>query len=97
MRVISQNGDIDVSYENGSLVMSCGKYKDVEYVRITYYNTSCPRGTLLAEYKSKDKALRALELLRGVYIGYIVEKTYHEGTCDCMPIFQFPKDEEVEE
>lgn len=85
MRIISQDGTIDVSYENGSLSMSCGKYKDVECARIYYYNPSCPRGTLLAEYKSKAKAIKAMEMLHNEWLDY-----------GSNGLYQFPKDEEIE-
>lgn len=72
MRIISQERTVDVSYENGSLSMSCGKYEDAERARIYYYSSSCPRGALLAEYTSKAKAIKAMEKLRDAYVGKLV-------------------------
>lgn len=69
MRVISQNGTIDVPYDYFSLSMSSGKYKDVEVAYIYCYNLSSPNGTKLAEYSTEAKAIKAMEILRETYIG----------------------------
>lgn len=69
MRVISQDETIDVPYEYISLVVSIGKCKDVEHVCIYCHNISTPHGTRLAEYSSKAKAIKAMEMLRKAYIG----------------------------
>lgn len=69
MRVISQDGTIDVPYDYFSLSMSSGKYKDVEVACIYCQNSSSPNGTKLAEYSTKAKAIRAMEMLREAYIG----------------------------
>ena len=69
MRVISQDGTIDVPYDYFSLSMSSGKYKDVEVAYIYCYNLSSPNGTKLAEYSTKAKAIKAIEMLRETYIG----------------------------
>lgn len=69
MRVISQDGTIDVPYDYFSLSMSSGKYKDVEVAYIYCHNLSSPNGTKLAEYSAKEKAIKAMEMLREAYIG----------------------------
>lgn len=69
MRVISQDGTIDVPYEYFSLSVAGGKYKDVEYACIYCHNISAPHGTRLAEYSSKAKAINAMEMLRKAYTG----------------------------
>lgn len=69
MRVISQDGTIDVPYDNSSLTMPSGKYKDVEVAYIYCYNSSSPNGTKLAEYSAEAKAIKAMEMLRETYIG----------------------------
>lgn len=69
MRVISQDGTIDVPYDNSSLTMPSGKYKDVEVAYIYCYNSSSPNGTKLAEYSTKAKAIKAMEMLRETYVG----------------------------
>ena len=67
MRVISQDGTIDVPYEIGSLTIAVGKYENVEHVVIFCYNYSTSMGTKMAEYGSKEKAKKAMEMLRIVY------------------------------
>lgn len=69
MRVISQDGTIDVPYDYFSLSIASGKYEDVEVACIYCHNLSSPNGTKLAEYSSREKALKVMELLREVYIG----------------------------
>lgn len=69
MRVISQDGTIDVPYDYFSLSMSSGKYKDVEVAYIYCHNLSSPNGTKLAEYSTEEKALKAMKMLRETYVG----------------------------
>ena len=69
MRVISQNGTIDVPYDYFSLSVASGKYEDVEVAYIYCHNLSSPNGTKLAEYSTKAKAIKAMEMLRETYIG----------------------------
>lgn len=88
MRIISQDGTIDVPYNLSSLSVACGKYKDVEYACIYCHNISAPHGTKLAEYSSKEKALKAMEMLREAWKFKVGD--YHGNI-----IFQFPQDSEV--
>ena len=67
MRVISQDGTIDVPYEIGSLTIAVGKYENVEHVVIFCYNYSTSSGTKMAEYGSKEKEKKAMEMLRDTY------------------------------
>ena len=69
MRLISQNGEIDVPYDYFSLTIATGKYEDVEVASIYCHNLSSPKGTKLAEYSSKEKAQKAMEMLRTAYVG----------------------------
>lgn len=64
MRLISQDGTVDVPYDSGSLTIGIGKYKDIELACIFYHNFSTTKGTKLAEYNSKSKAQKAMEMLR---------------------------------
>ena len=72
MRIISQDGTIDVPYEIGSLTIAVGKYENVEHVVIFCYNYSTSMGTKMAEYGSKEKAKKAMKMLRKAYVGSIV-------------------------
>lgn len=111
MRVISQDGTIDVPYDYFSLSMSSGKYKDVEVAYIYCHNLSSPNGTKLAEYSTKAKALKAMEMLKSAYENNMF---YHcmaarKGFVEAQSAlgaeqfrkatteyFQFPQDDEIE-
>ncbi len=71
MRIISQDGTMDVPYDYFSLSMSSGKYKDVEVAYIYCQNSSSPIGTKLAEYSAKEKAVKAMEMMRKAYTGSV--------------------------
>ena len=111
MRVISQDGTIDVPYNFFSLSVASGKCKDVEYACIYCRNLSAPHGTKLAEYSSKEKALKAMEMLREAYENN--EFYHHTSATDVFKevasllsneefdkltseYFQFPQDDEIE-
>ena len=79
MRVISQNGRIDIPYDYFSLSMSCakiatGKVEDRNVFSIVCHNLSSPNGTKLAEYSTEEKAKKAMEMLR---IAYGNNEFYH--------------------
>lgn len=85
MRVISQDGTIDVPYDYFSLSIASGKCKDVEYACIYCHNTSTSHGTKLAEYSSEEKAIKAMGMLRNEFTNY--------GESG---IFRFPQNNEIE-
>lgn len=85
VRVINQDGTIDVPYNFFSLSVASGKCKDVEYACIYCHNISAPHGTKLAEYSSKEKALKAMQMLRNEFADY--------GESG---IFRFPQNNEIE-
>lgn len=104
MRVISQDGTIDVPYDYFSLSVVSGRYKDVEYAAIYCHNASSPKGTKLAEYSSDKKAEKAMEMLHEMYKkilaadgGFDFETNHYvQPNYWVLPkIFQFPKDDEV--
>lgn len=94
MRVISQDGTIDVPYEVSSLNMVVGKYEDVVNAAIYCCNSSTAMGTKMAEYGSKGKAKKAMGMLREAWINETVE--FEDGICHRNIIFQFPTEEELE-
>lgn len=111
MRIISQDGTIDVPYNFFSVSIASGKYKDVEYGCIYCHNISALHGTKLAEYSSKEKALKAMEMLRDHHEKVAFLKTVintEKGTpfVSGLPktdfnkltqnYFQFPQDNEIE-
>ena len=87
MRLISQDGEIDVPYEYGSLCIGFIKGEEHIIDTISYYNYSSQKGTKLAEYSSKSKALKVMEMVRNAYSRFT--NTYNI-------IFKFPDDSEVE-
>lgn len=72
MRIVSQDGTIDVPYEISSLSMAVGKYENVEHTDIYCRNSSTAIGTKMAEYSSKEKAQKAMEMLRIAYAGKFI-------------------------
>lgn len=111
MRVISQDGTMDVPYDYFSLSIASGKYEDVEVAYIYCHNLSSPNGTKLAEYSTEAKAIKAMEMLREHNEGVDFLKTIintEKGTqfVSILPktafnkmtqnYFQFPQDEEIE-
>lgn len=105
MRLISQDGMIDVPYEYGSLSVGVGKVEEIEHAVIKYRNVSSPNGTKLAEYSSKSKVLKVMEMLRNAYLsrmeldgGYDrVNGCYVQPNFWVLPkVFKFPDDSEVE-
>lgn len=82
MRVISQNGGIDVPYELTAFHSCNGRI---------YMNMAgnVGRGTEVAVYENQLKALKAMEYLREAYSDFI---TYD---CGEYSIFKFPCNYEV--
>lgn len=111
MRVISQDGTIDVPYDYFSLSMASGKYKDAEVACIYCHNLSSPNGTKLAEYSAKEKAIKAMKMLKEHYdllsfMKLIAGTTKYESFIRrfaeddfikaTAEYFQFPQDDEIE-
>ena len=111
MRVISQDGTIDVPYDYFSLSVASGKYEDVEVAYIHCHNLSSPNGTKLAEYSTEAKAIKAMEMLRKVYKNNVfyhctagskrfeeVQRILSEEQFRkaTTEYFQFPQDDEIE-
>lgn len=79
MRVISQDGRIDIPYDYFSLSMACaritsGMVEDRNVFSIVCHNLSSPNGTKMAEYSSEEKAKKAMKMLR---IAYGNNKFFH--------------------
>lgn len=106
MRVISQDGTIDVQYENFvfSILNSGGGYGIVA-VKNVAEPPEVFMNSLIATYSTKAKAIKAMEMLREKYLsrmeldgGYdIVNKCYVQPNYWVLPkVFQFPQDDEIE-
>lgn len=105
MRVISQDGTIDVPYDYFSLSIASGKYEDVEVVHVYCHNLSSPKGTKLAEYSSREKAEKVMKMVQNAYLsrmelngGYdSLNKYYVQPNFFVLPeVFRFPAEEELE-
>lgn len=85
MRVISQDGTIDVPYDYFSLYMAGEKFSDGEVAYIyCRNNASTLNGTKLAEYSTEVKAIKAMEILREQYSRIEIIKALASGTCKHM-------------
>ena len=82
MRVISQNGMVDLPYEK--LVVSVNIRNQCEIIAWDSSNISLDSYIVLATYSWVEKSHRAMEMLRNEWLDYA-----NEG------LFQFPTDEEV--
>lgn len=96
MRIISQDGTIDVTYENADL--------ERKGTIISVWTLDNVYGSF-ASYSTEEKAIKAMEMCREKYLsrmelggGYdIVNKCYVQPNYWVLPkVFQFPKDEEVQ-
>lgn len=84
MRVISQHGNVDLPYEQ---IVVCHAMESV----IAVYNGE---KYVLGKYSSKEKAYKAMEMLRKAWINEAIEFThgiYHRNI-----VFRFPQDDEIE-
>lgn len=111
MRVISQDGKVDIPYDYFLLSIDSGKFSDGEIAIIYCRNLSSPDGTKLARYSTKEKALKAMEMLRKVYENNVFyhctagSKRFEEVQSilseeqfqkATTEYFQFPQDNEIE-
>lgn len=103
MRVISQDGTMDFPYDSTWVSVYAGCINGRIYVRMHLcgYDDSVD----VADYSTKEKALKAMEMLREKYLsrmeldgGYdIVNKCYVQPNYWVLPkVFQFPQDDEIE-
>lgn len=83
MRLVSQDEELDVSYENGLLFL---EYRD-EYVAIFYHFDYSVEKVKLAEYSSRVKALKVMEMVRQAYVGVTIFQNV-EPTEDVLEIFK---------
>lgn len=74
MRVISQHGNVDLPYEQ---IVVCHA---MESVIALYNGEKC----VLGEYSSKEKAYKAMEMLREQYSRIRIIKALASGACEYM-------------
>lgn len=108
MRVISQDGTIDIPYELSAVTI--GHKVDLSEFNINIRSKLLDeRPCIIATYSTKEKAIKAMEMLRKAYIGMpIVMQNVNtpKGTLKTLEVvqgcgtsnivFQFPQDEDVE-
>nr|DAU14574.1 MAG TPA: hypothetical protein [Caudoviricetes sp.] len=109
MRVISQDGTLDVPYNDYQLFVIGAKY-DAKVARI-YCQSSYAPSVKIAEYSTNAKALKAMEMLREHNEGVTFLKTIintEKGNLFVSGLsktdfnkltqnyFQFPQDDEIE-
>lgn len=66
MRVISQDGTMDFPYKN-SIVFIDTRAKDATFVRMQAIGDD--EASIIAQYSTKEKAKKAMEMLREAYTG----------------------------
>lgn len=102
MRVISQDGTTDIQYENFTFGIT------LDNCIVASRNLAASPQELLcgemAKYSSKEKALKAMEMLRNKYLEYMSVEggespftgaVTQPGIWVLPKVFQFPADDEV--
>ena len=95
MRVISQDGTIDIPYDSVIIQRFGGEiyFLNKNLIGVEQLVSDMD----IATYSTEEKAQKAMEMLHNDYYDHVAEKTYHEGAYYIHPYFRFPKDEDVEE
>ena len=90
MRLISQNGAIDVPYEMYAI-------RNDDGLIILCMAGETGKGSVIATYSTSEKAEKAMEILREKYKDYAkaTNKSNFFTMFDYPKFFQFPQDEDV--
>ena len=88
MRLISQDGYVDVPYEMSALSIGTMADKTMVYIRSKLFDE---KPFVLASYSSEEKALKVMKNLRKTYSK---APEYGDEYFEDL-VFQFPKDDEV--
>ena len=99
MRVISQDGLIDFQYEKMMLYIEQRPTGGVGNYVYDVYATDLKRREMIATYKTKEKALKAMDMLLATYTNF---QTYKDNRGNYFAfnypkLFRFPTDEDLEE
>lgn len=95
MRVISQDGYTDIPYED--FVFSVTDDWKIKVAKDVVYTTGQGKLRVIAEYSSREKALKVMELLREAYLKFAHatnDESFYEFFAQ-PKVFQFPADDEV--
>lgn len=96
MRLISQNGMVDVPYEISALSTGYGE-PDRKYNIYIRSKLLDEKPCVFATYSTEAKALKVMEMLREKYSQYCTARTSEYWFAFNNPkVFKFPADEEVE-
>lgn len=90
MRIISQNGNADLPYEK--FVFGITKDNKIACCRECVAPPYEIYNGIIAEYSSKEKALKAMEMLREQYSRIEIIKALASGTCEHMEESLKPKE-----
>ena len=95
MRVISQDGTMDVPYENFVFGITLDNY--ISAVMDTAVRPTEVVNGIMAKYSSREKALKVMELLREVYLkfAHATNDDSFYTFFDNPKVFLFPADDEV--
>lgn len=95
MRVISQDGAIDVPYENFVFGITLDNYISA-VINTAVRPTEVVNG-IMAKYSSREKALKVMELLRESYLkfAHATNNDSFYAFFDNPKVFRFPADNEV--
>ena len=96
MRILSQDGTIDVPYETSILHIVTSTKAEYSKSFIFYTPNNSMDSNELARYSTESKAQKAMEMLHNTYYEHEAEKIYRKGNNYIHPTFQFPKDEDLE-
>lgn len=90
MRIISQNGNVDLPYEK--FVFGITKDNKIACCRECLAPPYEIYNGIIAEYSNKEKALKAMEMLREQYSRIEIIKSLASGTCEHMEESLKPKE-----
>lgn len=95
MRVISQDGYMDMPYED--FVFSATDDWKIKVAKDVVYTTGQGKLRVIAEYSSRKKVLKVMELLREAYLkfAHATNDNSFYTFFDNPKVFQFPADDEV--
>ena len=101
MRIISQNGEFDLPYEETTIKV----FGDGEVVAFALSDLGGSDYILMAKYSTKEKTMKAMEMCRNRYLSRTelqggfnaLNGSYVQPNIWVLPrVFQFPQDNEVE-
>lgn len=102
MRILSQNAPFidvfDIPYE--MTILSMSKYMEGRfrvYAQGTFIGNTCDNNSILiAEYKTEEKARKALDMLHEKYREVTIYPFSDKSSTIPPKVFQFPSDSEIE-